>query len=257
MTPQQKADYESKFNTCKYNPVKLVEINKAVDKITANKARYEAVAGPLNMPWYVIGVLHNMEVGLNFNGHLHNGDPLTARTVHVPAGQPVSGNPPFTWEYSATDAMKGKNFHKVTDWSLGEMLYRIEAYNGLGYFKKGLPSPYLWSYTDKYTKGKYASDGKYDPELVSKQCGVVALLKRLVENGTIGIGPETPKQQIIKAGKLVKYYTGTVTVEAKVLQELLNKNGSALTADGKAGQNTSDAWFKWSGEYLIGDPRRV
>ncbi|AWA29888.1 hypothetical protein HYN48_07245 [Flavobacterium magnum] len=262
MTPQQKTLYETRFNTCNLNPAKVNEIDTAVTKIASNKARYQAVATPLGIPWYVIGVLHNMEAGLNFNCHLHNGDPLTARTVHVPKGQPAKGNPPFTWEYSAADALTGNGLNAWKDWSLGGMLYRIECYNGLGYFRKNLPSPYLWSYTDQYVKGKFAADGQYDPNLVSKQCGAAALLKRMVDNKVISIAVSAPavtsvKDQIIAAGNKVIYYTGFASAEAKVLQDLLNQNGSALTADGKAGKNTSDAWYKWSGLYLKGDPRRT
>jgi lysozyme family protein len=268
MTPQQKTTYESNFTTCTLNPAKLAEIDAAVTKIAANKARYQAVATPLNIPWFVVGTLHCMEAGLNFNCHLHNGDPLTARTTHVPKGQPVKGNPPFTWEVSAADALTGNGLNTWKDWSLSGMLYRIECYNGLGYAKKNLPSPYLWSYTNKYTQGKFASDGQYDPNLVSKQCGAAALLKRMADkqlitmpaaSGSVVPTPSavpTAKDQIISAGTKVAYYSGTVSADAKALQDLLNKNGSTLVADGKAGKNTSDAWFKWSGLYLKGDPRR-
>jgi lysozyme family protein len=47
-----------------------------------------AVAGEVGIPWYVVAVIHNMEAGQNLRTHLHNGDSLTARTVHVPAGRP-------------------------------------------------------------------------------------------------------------------------------------------------------------------------
>ena len=36
------------------------------------------------MPWYVIAVIHNMECGLDFTEHLHNGDPLARRTINDP-----------------------------------------------------------------------------------------------------------------------------------------------------------------------------
>jgi len=34
-----------------------------------------------------------MECGLDFTRHLHNGDPLIARTVRAPAGRLVDGRP--------------------------------------------------------------------------------------------------------------------------------------------------------------------
>lgn len=72
--------------------------------IQANKDRYVAVSKLTGIPWSFIAVIHNMEASLNFKSHLHNGDPLTARTVQVPAGYPKKGNPPFKWEDSAADA---------------------------------------------------------------------------------------------------------------------------------------------------------
>jgi lysozyme family protein len=69
-----------------------------VDAIATAKPRYDQVANATGVPWYVIGVIHEMEGGLNFATHLHNGDPLTNRTNHVPAGRPATGVPPFQWE---------------------------------------------------------------------------------------------------------------------------------------------------------------
>ena len=47
----------------------------------------------------------------------------------------------------------------------------------------------------------------------------------------------------------------TTLPKAKELQQLLNLAGAHLTADGKAGQNTSDALFSLTGKFLNGDPR--
>ena len=132
------------------------------------------------MPWWVVGILHSMECGLSFHQHLHNGDPLSARTVQVPAGRPKTGTPPFTWEASALDALRCDGLDQVTDWSPGHALMAFENYNGTGYRRRGVPSPYLWSFTDQYRCGKYTTDGRYDAQAVSRQCGCAALLKLLL-----------------------------------------------------------------------------
>jgi hypothetical protein len=44
-------------------------------------------------------------------------------------------------------------------------------------------SPYLWSCTIHYERGKYVSDGKFDPQAVSLQVGCAAILKGLQEAG--------------------------------------------------------------------------
>ena len=189
MTPNPKLDktlreeYQNLFDTCIIKENRINDVDRIIDKIVTGKARYEAVGTPLNIPWYFIALVHTMECSLNFNSHLHNGDLLLKRTVHVPAGRPVGGNPPFTWETSATDALTMTGIHLKTDWTLPALLYLIEGYNGYGYrkFHPNVNSPYLWSFSNKYEKGKYASDGKWDTELISGQCGAAVLLKRMLE----------------------------------------------------------------------------
>jgi len=179
--------HSERYILAKIKPEKMAEVEAAAKRISQNKPRYEAVSLTLatGMPWWFIGCFHFMEGGGKFTRHLHNGDPLTARTVNVPKGRPVLGKAPFSWEESAIDAiqyMEGQNkiWRQLKGkWDLESILKKFEAYNGMGYQKKGLLSPYLYSYTQFYEKGKYAFDGKYDPNLVSKQPGVIPLMKAL------------------------------------------------------------------------------
>jgi len=175
--------YAKQFACCVIRPEHADEVKSEATQIQRNRSRYEAVAAKLpTIPWWAIGVLHSMECGLSFKQHLHNGDPLSARTVQVPKGRPVTGKPPFTWEVSAVDALVYDKLDKVTDWSPGNALVAFENYNGTGYRRRGVPSPYLWSFTDQYSKGKYVADGRYDPAAVSKQVGCAALMKILLNS---------------------------------------------------------------------------
>lgn len=173
--------YAKQYAACTIKPQGLEEVRSAARFISMApyRARYETVSKATGVPWWVIGILHCMECGTDFRQHLHNGDPLTARTVQVPKGRPLKGKPPFTWEESAIDALQFDKFDKVTDWSPGNALVNFENYNGAGYRKRGVPSPYLWSYTDLYRCGKYTADGRYDPQAVSRQPGCAALMKEL------------------------------------------------------------------------------
>ena len=151
-----------------------------------NQKRYEAIAHDFDprMPWELVGVIHNMECGLSFQKHLHNGDWLSARTKRVPAGHPVaeplSGKLPYTFEESAHDALSLK-FKGWKDYDIEGVLYKLEGFNGYGYrqYHPHVNSPYLWSFTNQYKIGKYAADGVYDPNLVSQQIGIAALFKSL------------------------------------------------------------------------------
>lgn len=172
--------YAVQFNDCVIKPEHAAEVREEAGRIVANRKRYEAVAGNIaRVPWWAIGILHSMECGLSFKQHLHNGDPLTARTVQVPKGRPTSGQPPFTWEESAIDALRHDGLDEIADWNPGAALVSFENYNGTGYRRRGVPSPYLWSFTDLYRCGKYTADGKYDALAVSRQCGCAALMKIL------------------------------------------------------------------------------
>jgi lysozyme family protein len=256
-TPELQASYQRLFDTCVIAPDKYPFVDAAVKLITDSRARYETVSKATNVPWYFVGIVHNMEGGSKFTAHLHNGDPLTARTVHVPAGRPAAGNPPFTWEFSAEDALAFTNMTHWTDWSLPGILYKLEGYNGYGYRSKNINTPYLWSFTNQYTSGKYVQDGKYDAAAVSKQCGAAAILRRLVEKQIVVFGHTDRVALIKQVGATVVYAPTTYDAKAEELQNLLNLNGAHLKADGKAGQITSDAYKVVTGLYLSGDSRKV
>ena len=177
--------YAEKYTAAKIRPEKLAEVNFIATRISKGRGRYEAIQQATGIPWWFVGILHFMEAGHlypnQFNYHLHCGDPLTDRTFHVPKGRPVAdpkagkGNP-YTWEESALDAVQFMGLDKVTNWSIQNCLDLFEKYNGMGYKKRGVPNPYLWSYTQFYTAGKYVLDGKFDPKAVSKQPGVAAIM---------------------------------------------------------------------------------
>src|SRR5262245_19318306 len=178
-------DYKNLFDTCVINPKKVGKVDHIATRIIHNRQRYEklvqSVAGTI--PWWFVGLVHHLEAGLSFDLHLHNGDPLTARTVQVPAGRPVDGNPPFTWEESGQDALRYEGLTAVTDWSLDNTLYKLEGYNGYGYWSQGVNSPYLWGFSNHYTKGKYVKDHVFDKNAVSHQAGSAVVLKRLIDRG--------------------------------------------------------------------------
>lgn len=188
--PPVPAEYplqEDRWVKAKLRPEKLVKLDKAVALFLETEPRYVAVEKMRvnGVPAPVVFVLHGRESTWNFGRHLHEGSPLTGRTMYVPKGRPL-GQPPFTWEESAEDALYTLKHLERKNWSdLGTALQTIELYNGAGYLKyhPGIPSPYLWSGADLYNQGKYVADGKFDPLAVDKQLGCAAILKRMEERG--------------------------------------------------------------------------
>ena len=191
LTNTLRDEYEDLFAAARIRPERVQEVASIANRIfaPASLARYQAIEAATNVPAHVVGIIHNMEASGRFNGHIHNGDPLTARTVQVPAGQPKTWNPPFTWETSAIDALTLKHLEQWTDWSVAGIAFVLEGYNGFGYrkFHPHVKSPYLWSYSTIYTSGKYVADGKWSDTAVSKQCGGMAILKHLVETGRVNM----------------------------------------------------------------------
>lgn len=158
--------------------------NSAANKVLKGKSQYQIVGLEAGIPWFVVGLIHLLEGNCNFSTHLHNGDSLNARTVNVPKGRPKTGKPPFTWKESALDALQYDSMKPpMTD--LETILYRLEKFNGLGYRKKGINSPYLWSGSQHYTSGKYVSDGVWSSTAVSKQVGAAVVLKVLANRGEV------------------------------------------------------------------------
>ena len=188
------------------------QADRAAQKIANNKVRYARVAIETGVPWWWIGITHYMESAASFSRHLHNGDPLSGKTIRVPAGRPQAGNPPFTWEESAVDALNLKNLHRIEDWSIPHALYQFERYNGFGYVAHKINSPYVWSFSTHYSRGKYVSDGKWSARAVSRQCGAAVLLRALITQGELemssdmteivisGASPTIPKPAPIQEG---------------------------------------------------------
>ena len=114
-----------------------------------------------------------------------NGDPLSGRTYEVPANRPPVWLPPNDWESSARDAIEHEKYDNQPDWSLAHTLYRLEGFNGYGYYQHGVNSPYLWSSSNHFTKGKYTSDHGYDSEAGSQQMGAAVMLKVMANKGIV------------------------------------------------------------------------
>ena len=182
-------EYERLFWTCRVAPDRRALVDTVAQRIAANQSRYLEATRGSRVPWHVAGLIHALECGLSFRGHLHNGDPLTARTVRVPKGRPRAGAPPFTWEESARDALEYAGLTACAAWTLPETLYRLEAYNGWGYRTRHphVLSPYLWGCSNHYARGKYVADGAWSDTAVSRQAGAAVLLRRLADMGAVDL----------------------------------------------------------------------
>jgi len=178
-----KGEYRRLFETAKVRSKYDSNVRWYISKLLTekNQDRWNQVAKELCCPWYFVAIIHAMEAGFNFRSHLHNGDSLRRRTRHVPRNRPPVWNPPNNWQSSAVDALQFDGFSDATDWSLERTLYRWEGYNGWRSRRNGINTPYLWSFSNHYAKGKFVADNVWDPNAVSKQCGAAVMLRILVD----------------------------------------------------------------------------
>jgi lysozyme family protein len=184
LTNALRKEYTTLFARMKIRPERRAEIAAIGRRVRAPGAlaNYLAIETGAGVPWFVTAIIHNLESSLRFDRHLHNGDPLTARTRRVPKGRPI-GTPPFSWQASALDALRLNKLHRWVDWSVPGIAFLLESYNGFGY-RRNYPhvqSPYLWSFSNIYTRGKYVRDGVFSASSVSQQCGGRVLLRHLMD----------------------------------------------------------------------------
>jgi lysozyme family protein len=262
LTAALRREYLDLFNTCSIRPGHARAVEAIVARLNVNVRRYREVGDALGIPWFFVGVIHNMEASLDFARHLHNGDPLTGRTFRIPAGRPRDGTPPFTWEESASDALSLKGLGARTDWSLAGTLYQLERYNGWGYrlYHPHVPSPYLWSFANHYRSGKYVADGTWSETAVSRQCGAAAVLRRMAESRQIEFpdqpAPAPDAVPLVVAYSMRKSRDPAIVARAEALQRWLNTfPGIFVRVDGVPGKRTSEAYRHVTGSYLPGDPR--
>jgi len=215
-----------------------------------NRDRYEEVSAATNMPAELIAALHWRESSGNFNTYLHQGDPLGKPAVNVPNNIPVF----YEWEEAAIHALN-MQYHKNRQENLeieddtrnpNALGSYAETYNGLGYYNRGIPSPYVYAGTDQYTSGKYVSDGSFNQNVVDQQLGVMPMLGAIggihteQDMSPSGITPEFLWRKVVNGSKILK--SGHNGVEVEVLQQKLQQlDYDISTIDGDFGNGTKRA----------------
>jgi uncharacterized protein (TIGR02594 family) len=259
--PKLAAEYTTLWNNASINPDKLGKVKEIADILVGNKDHYDRVSIQTSVPWFVVGLIHSLEASFKFTTHLHNGDLLGQPTTDVPRGRPLT--PPFDdWVHSAVDALQMKGLQNVGTgaWTIERIAFELERYNGWGYRTNNLSvlSPYLWSFTNQYTKGKYVRDHVFNPNAVSDQAGAIAILKRLIAAGVSvtaqgPVAPPPPPPPPVPTGKyeadgrpfLLRDSVGAAPTDDSLpvmLDNAVEKIADATDAD----------WWKISVEFAVG-----
>jgi lysozyme family protein len=186
---QLKGEYAALWRSMTIAPSKLPAIDRIATKLIAAKPRYQSVAGQTGVPWAAIALIHQMECGGDWRLSIAQGDPWNRVSTHVPKGR----GPFDSWEAAAIDALSIDGADRVKPWSVERLCYELEKYNGFGSRNKGIHTPYLWSFSNHYSRGKYVADHVWDGRAVSGQAGAMPLLKRMMAlDPSIGFGQGPP-----------------------------------------------------------------
>lgn len=172
------AGYRNLWKSMKVTRVEACE--RAAKTILAGRDKYLAVERKTGVPWFFVGLLHMRESSCNFAGVLHNGEHIIGtgrKTRLVPEGR----GPFVSWEEAAIDALRLKDLHAITAWPVERIGYESERFNGFGYIKYNVNSPYVWAGSQHYLRGKYVRDGLFDTSHVDQQLGTMPVLKALCD----------------------------------------------------------------------------
>ena len=127
------------------------------------------IAQKTGLPPELIAAIHYRESTGNFDATIKDGSKLPAGVSFVDDAVNISNDANYVIFKEAYN-MSADSVDVIA------MLSIAEVHNGTGYYKMGLNSPYLYSGTNLYTKGKYDADGHYNPDLVDKQPGIFLLI---------------------------------------------------------------------------------
>lgn len=238
-----RTEYMRLWETSDYLPGRQRQAEKVAGRLLSNIDRYKAIEKLTNVPAGFIMCAHERESSGDFTTYLGNGQPLNKITTIVPKGR----GPFKTFEDGALDAFRleklGSGGIQLSDWDEGMLAWWGESFNGFGYRNKGIRSPYLWGGTNHQQPGKYVADGKFDPNFMDPQLGMMAVYGELVRQrpeldlgGTVG-DPAFLRGVVVMGG--IKIQHGGI----KQLQVALNMLGAdpKLAEDGWIGKKTADA----------------
>lgn len=233
-----KNEYERNWANLEIRPGRLPDANAVARKAINGKATYQQIERLTGVPWYFAALCHYRESNFDFDTYLGNGETLHRVTSIVPKGR----GPFATFVDGAVDAFRIENFVGAQDWSVGRILYRLEAFNGFGYHAKGCNSPYLYGGSTLYgppeaRAGKFIRDHVFDSNHVDNQLGTAVILKAMMSLDSSIVLDGSPQF----AGRAEPEDEAASTVA--LMQQALNKLGAnpPLAEDGISGPKTKAA----------------
>jgi len=180
-TSKEKSNFRKLIDTARITRNVSWHERSIIPKITRHYHRYKKAEEMTGTPAVMIAALHAREKSTDlgkFKKYLGNGQSLDKKTTWIPKGR----GPFKNWEAGAFDALVTlKKYDRIKEWPLERVLFESERYNGFGYRRRGHLTPYVFSGTNHYVKGKYVFDGRYDPNAVDRQLGVLTYVLLIIK----------------------------------------------------------------------------
>lgn len=254
-----KPEYSQLLSVMTVRPECRKAIDDAAARVLSFRRNFESVRAAIGVPVIFSGPSFLREADLDFSLSPAQGDPWRRVSKHVPRGL----GPYRSWQDAAVAAYRVNGIDKVGDgnWTWELECFYAEALNGFGYRDEHrMHSPYLWAGTNIQTRGKYVADGKFDPEHMDEQVGVIPLAKRLVEIAPdLALRPVTISPPATSGlAPLPKAIASTLPADkqpggVRWLQAALNKIGYEIAEDGNYGRETRHAVAAFKRAFGLGD----
>lgn len=173
-------DYNSALARMQITRVTAVEATaeRLVGFIDAGK--YDAGCKATGVPIAWAAASFERESSSNFTTNPAQGWPLGTKSKWVPYNGPFTGATAWTDAQIAAYQIDGLDKVGAANWTWARDSYEGEAFNGWGYRERGIFSPYLGAGTNLYTRGKYVADGKFDPNAIDSQLGILPVMVQII-----------------------------------------------------------------------------
>jgi lysozyme family protein len=218
------------------------------ERLLHDKPVYQRIFEATGVPTAGLMALAEREMTGNLHCYLGNGQRLTKRTTIVPINRGPFPDTIDGFISGALDALHLDGLDQVArlpgGWSLPRFAYESEKWNGWGYRRYRIPSPYAFGGTTVQRPGKFIRDHDYSSTLMDPQLGTIAIVEKLFE-----LDPS------LKFADLVAKVDDTTPIlpaahpvigESNIqwVQTSLNKlrnPGAPLSVDGNCGRGTRAA----------------
>lgn len=243
-------EYEALIARAQIRPECEHVLSVTAIRLLHDKAVYGEVAARTGVPIAVLMALSEREMSGNLRCYLGNGQLLIRRTTIVPIGRgPFLRQAPQDFIVGCLDALHLDGLDQVASqpggWTMPRAAYETEEWNGEGYRRMGIPSPYVFGATSVQRPGKYIRDHVYDSHVMDPQLGTLAIIEKLMElDSSLSFGAASTKiiddaPPIVPAPHPVTGATDIRWVQASLNK--LHADGTPLDVDGDCGRGTRAA----------------